>query len=100
MNRFEKTETRPLRIDLSRTFIRQTDLTGANLEGANLSYANCQNAIFRRVNFKNANLEGTNLKGADLSDARNLTHDQLAKAIIDKTTTLAVYLRSGTVGHS
>ena len=46
------------------------------------------------LNFKNANLEGTNLKGADLSDARNLTREQLAKAIIDETTTLPAYLRS------
>jgi Pentapeptide repeats (8 copies) len=95
MNRLEKTESRPLRIDLRRTFIRRTDLADANLEGANLSYADCQNAIFRRVNFKNANLEETNLKGADLSDARNLTREQLAKAIIDDTTTLPAYLRSG-----
>jgi uncharacterized protein YjbI with pentapeptide repeats len=63
-------------------------------EGANLSYADCQNAIFRRVNFKNANLEGTNLKGADLSDARNLSREQLEKAITDKTTILPAYLRT------
>jgi len=94
MNPLEKIEKRPLRIDLSRAFIRRTDLSDANLEGANLSYADCQNALFRRANFKNANLEGTNLKGADLSDARNLTREQLAKAIIDGTTTLPVYLRS------
>jgi uncharacterized protein YjbI with pentapeptide repeats len=49
MNRLDKTEPRPLRIDLSRTFIRRTDLSDANLEGANLSYADCQNAIFRRI---------------------------------------------------
>ncbi|MGH6796372.1 MAG: pentapeptide repeat-containing protein [Methylocella sp.] len=92
MNRLDKTEPKPLRIDLSRTFIRRTDLSDANLEGANLSYADCQNAIFRRVNFKRANLEGTNLKGADLSDARNLTREQLNKAIIDETTILPAYL--------
>jgi uncharacterized protein YjbI with pentapeptide repeats len=86
MNSLEKTEQRPLRIDLSRTFIRRTE--------ANLSYADCQNAIFRSVNFKNANLEGTNLKGADLSDARNLTREQLEKAIIDETTILPAYLRT------
>jgi uncharacterized protein YjbI with pentapeptide repeats len=94
MNSLEKTEQRPLRIDLSRTFIRRTDLSDANLEGANLSYADCQHAIFRRVNFKNANLEGTNFKAADLSDARNLTREQLDKAIIDETTILPAYLRT------
>lgn len=93
MIRPEKTEPRPLRIDLSRTFIRRTDFSGANLEAANLSYADCQNAIFRRLNFKNANLSGTNLKGADLSDARNLTRGQLRLAIIDETTILPAYLR-------
>jgi hypothetical protein len=31
---------------------------------------------------------------ADLSDARNLTREQLDKAIIDETTILAVCLRS------
>jgi uncharacterized protein YjbI with pentapeptide repeats len=94
MNSLEKTERRPLRIDLSRTFIRRTDLSNANLEGANLSYADCQNAIFRRVNFKDANLEGTILRGADLSDSFNLTRAQLDKAIIDETTILPAYLRT------
>jgi uncharacterized protein YjbI with pentapeptide repeats len=94
MNRLDKTEPRPLRIDLNRTFIRRTDLSDANLKGANLSYADCQNTIFRRVNFKNANLEGTILRGADLSDALNLTREQLDKAIIDETTILPTYLRT------
>ena len=94
MNSLEKTEQGPLRIDLSRTFIRRTDLSDANLEGANLSYADCQNAIFRRVNFKNANLQGTILRGADLSDVLNLTREQLDKAIIDETTILPAYLRT------
>ena len=94
MNSLEKTEQRPLRIDLSRTFIRRTDLSNANLEGTNLRYADCQNAIFRRVNFKNANLEGTILRGADLSDALNLTREQLNRAIIDETTILPAYLRT------
>ncbi|MGH6839804.1 MAG: pentapeptide repeat-containing protein [Methylocella sp.] len=85
MNRLEKTEARPLRIDLRRTFIRRTDLSDADLEGANLSYADCQNAIFRRVNFENANLEGTKLKGADPSDVRNLTRDRLDNSIFAET---------------
>ncbi|MCI0465434.1 MAG: pentapeptide repeat-containing protein [Beijerinckiaceae bacterium] len=94
MNRLEGTKPRPFQIDLSRTFIRRTDFSGANLEGADLSYADRQNAIFHRVDFSNASLEGANLKGADLSDARNLTRGQLAKAILDDTTKLPAYLRS------
>ncbi|WP_158811541.1 pentapeptide repeat-containing protein [Beijerinckia sp. L45] len=82
------------KIDLSRTFIRRTDFSGANLGGANLSHADCENAIFRRVNFKDAVLDGTNLKGADLTDAQNLTRLQIEKAITDVTTILPVYLRS------
>jgi uncharacterized protein YjbI with pentapeptide repeats len=83
---------RPLHIDLSGAFIRRTDWSGANLEGANLSRADCKNAKFRRVNFKDTNLEGTNLVGADLTDARNLTREQLATAIVDETTILPSYL--------
>lgn len=92
MNRLEKADSRPLHIDLSGTFIRRTDLSGANLEGANLSRADCKNVNFRAVNFKDTNLEGTNLIGADLTDARNLTREQLAMAIIDETTILPSYL--------
>jgi len=66
------------RVDLSKTDLKHgnfagTDFTGANLSGANL---------------KDANLEGTILKGADLRGAKNLTREQLAKAIIDETTRL------------
>jgi uncharacterized protein YjbI with pentapeptide repeats len=78
------------------TNIRRTNLSGANLEGANLSYAGCKNTIFRGVNFKDAILEGTILVGADLSDARNLTREQLAGAIIDDTTILPPHLKDKT----
>jgi uncharacterized protein YjbI with pentapeptide repeats len=81
-------KTKPLHIDHSRTFIRRTDLSGANLERANFSYADCTNAIFRGA----AILEGTILKGADLSETRNLTREQLSRAIIDETTILPSYL--------
>ncbi len=85
-------KTKPLHIDLGRTFIRRTDLSGANLERANFSYADCTNAIFRGANFKDTILEGTILKGAYLSETRNLTREQLNRAIIDETTILPSYL--------
>ncbi len=93
MNRLEKTESRPLRIDLSRTFIRRTGFTYADVEGANLSIADCRRAIFRPVNYKNANLERTNLRGAELLEARTLTRARLANGLIDETTALLAYLR-------
>ena len=86
-------KVKPLHVDLSRTFIRRTDLSGANLEGANLSYADSKNANFRGANFKDAILDGTVLIGADLSDVRNLTREQLAKAVIDETTILPAGLK-------
>lgn len=86
-------KTKPPRIDLSHTFIRRTDLSGANLKRANFSNADCTNAIFQGANFKDAILEGTILKGADLSETRNLTSEQLSRAIIDETTILPTYLR-------
>jgi uncharacterized protein YjbI with pentapeptide repeats len=57
-----------------------------------LSYADATNANFRGANFKDAVLKGTILRGADLRDARNLTREQLADAIIDETTLLPDYL--------
>jgi uncharacterized protein YjbI with pentapeptide repeats len=94
MNQHVRTAQRDsFEIDLSGTFIRRTDLSYANLERADLSNADCTNAIFRGANFKDAILDGTILKGADLSDAKNLTQEQIAKAIIDKSTILPDYLR-------
>ena len=80
-------------IDLSETFIRRTNLSGANLERANLSGADCSNALFVGANFKDAILAGTILRGADLTGATNLTAAQIATAIIDKSTKLPDGLR-------
>jgi uncharacterized protein YjbI with pentapeptide repeats len=80
----------PLR--LMGAFIRRTDLTDANLEGADLSRADMSNAVARRANFKNAKLWKTILRGTNLADARNLTVQQLAEAIIDETTVLPEYI--------
>ncbi len=79
-------------LDLSGTFIRRTNLNGVNLQNADLSGADCTNATFRGANFTNANLRGTVLKGADLTDAIGLTDEQLARAVVDKTTILPSYL--------
>jgi uncharacterized protein YjbI with pentapeptide repeats len=79
-------------VDIHGAFIRRTDLSHANLERANLAGADATNAIFRGANFKDADLTGTVLKGADLREAKNLTAEQLAQAIIDENTLLPDYL--------
>ena len=84
---------KPFELDLSGTFIRRADLSNANLERADLSNADCTNANFRGANFKDAVLNGTILRGADLTDAKNLTHDQIDKAILDTMTKLPGYLQ-------
>jgi uncharacterized protein YjbI with pentapeptide repeats len=80
-------------VDIHGAFVRRTDLSGADLERANLSHADATNANLRGANFKGANLKGMILRGADLREAKNLTQEQLASAIIDETTLLPDYLQ-------
>jgi uncharacterized protein YjbI with pentapeptide repeats len=80
-------------LDLSGTFIRRTDLSGANLENADLSEADCAFVNFAGANFKGTNLFRTNLRGADLTGARNLTREQIQSALIDAKTILPIELR-------
>jgi uncharacterized protein YjbI with pentapeptide repeats len=76
------------RLDVRGAYLRRTDLSHAKLERANLSRADFSNAVLRDADFKNAILEGTILRGADLTGAKNLTKDQLRKAILDPSTKL------------
>jgi uncharacterized protein YjbI with pentapeptide repeats len=76
------------RLDVRGAYLRRTDLSRAKLERANLSGADFSNAVLRDADFKNAILEGTILRGADLTGAKNLTRDQLRKAILDPKTIL------------
>ena len=85
-------------VDIHGAFVRRTDLSGAQIlrARANLDALDCRcrrNANFRGANFRDANLEGTILRGADLREAKNLTREQLATAIIDETTLLPDYLQ-------
>lgn len=75
-------------VNVRGAFIRRTDWSGAMLRDANLSEADATSALFRGADFENAKLSGTILRGADLRDARNLTAQQLAEAIIDEATLL------------
>ena len=79
-------------LDLHGAFVRRIDLSRADLERANLAHADAANANFRGANFKDADLTGAVLKGAHLREARNLTVEQLAGAVIDENTLLPEYL--------
>lgn len=94
-NAAEKNE---FKLNVQGAYLRRTDLSFANLERANLSRADFTNAIFRGANFKDAVLDGTILNGADLTDAKNLTPNQLKKAIIDRRTKLPRYLSLAEIG--
>ncbi|WP_306119915.1 MULTISPECIES: pentapeptide repeat-containing protein [unclassified Roseitalea] len=79
-------------LDLHGAFLRRTSLSGAVLKNANFAGADFKNARFVGSDFEGANLAGTVLIGADLTDAKNLTVDQLSRAVIDETTTLPDYI--------
>jgi uncharacterized protein YjbI with pentapeptide repeats len=79
-------------LDLHGAFVRRTDLSGASLRGANMTGTDATNAIFRDADFKGAVLNGTILRGADLGGARNLTIEQLSRAVIDDRTILPAYI--------
>jgi uncharacterized protein YjbI with pentapeptide repeats len=82
----------PSVLDLHGACIRRTDLSGTNLANANFSGADCTGVNFRGANFRGAVLKGTILRGADLADAKNLSWEQLAEAVMDETTVLPAYL--------
>lgn len=79
-------------LDIHGAFVRRTNLSGASLRYANLSGADATGANFAGADFFEAKLDGTILSGANLSGARNLTVDQLRKAIIDQHTILPNYI--------
>lgn len=83
-------QTRPL--DLHGAFVRRTDLSGASLRGANMTGVDATNAVFRGADFDGALLDGAILKGADLTGAKNLTLEQLSRAVIDSRTALPSYI--------
>ncbi len=72
------------RANLGGANLQRTDLSKTDLRGANLKYANLKNAILNR----------TKLQGADLTSARNLSQEQIDKAIVDEHTKFPDYLRN------
>lgn len=85
-------------LDLHGAFVRRTDLSGASLRGANMIKVDATNASFREADFAGALLDGAILKGADLTGAKNLTLEQLSRAIIDGKTALPTYIDRAKLG--
>lgn len=80
------------RLRLPGVHIRNIDMQGTVLRNANLARANATGADFRNADMLHADLAGTILRGANLSGARNLTVEQLRKAVIDDETILPDYI--------
>lgn len=74
--------------DLSGADLAEANLSGANLIGANLAGANLRNAILIGADLLVADLNQAVLIGANLLGVHNLTIEQLASAITDRTTQL------------
>lgn len=79
-------------VNLRGAFIRRTDFSDTNFRGADLSRVDAIGALFRNSDFRDARLDGMNLSGADLTGAKNLTAQQLSRAIIDEHTRLPDYI--------
>ncbi|MBV8695725.1 MAG: pentapeptide repeat-containing protein [Chloroflexi bacterium] len=82
------TEASLFMTDLSGANLAGADLTGADLSAANLNAADLTGATLVDANLLVADLNDTVLIGANLRKARNLTTEQLCKAIYDSTTSL------------
>ena len=93
-----KDVTQASTLDLHGAFVRRTDLSGASLRGANMTKVDATNAVFRGADFAGALLDGAILKGADLTGAKNLTLEQLSRAVIDGKTALPTYIDRAKLG--
>lgn len=71
-----------------------SDLAGADFSGAKLVRANFAHSDFSDANLKNADLTDANLSNADLKSVKNLTYEQISRAIINEFTLLPAKFRS------
>jgi hypothetical protein len=74
--------------DLIASNLNGADLRGADLSGVRLWNANLRGACLIASNLNGSDLSRANLKNAILSEAKNLTDEQLAGAILDENTIL------------
>jgi hypothetical protein len=84
------------RANFQGTHFERAIFLGCYLENAFLSEAHLEGATLVGARLQGAYLKGTHLEGSDLSDARGLTRQQLAEAIIDEKTILPDYLQEET----
>lgn len=81
-----------VRLDLSSMPLKKLDMSRFFFGEVNLENADMRGATLRGADFRGARLAAADLRGADLTDARNLTPEQLAAAVIDDTTILPGYI--------
>jgi uncharacterized protein YjbI with pentapeptide repeats len=74
--------------NLTEAVFQFTKISGANFDNANLTKASFFNSEFKATNFLNTNLTNVSFKNIDIRDVRNLTYNQLSKAIINENTIL------------
>ena len=74
--------------DLIASNLNGADLRGADLSGVRLWNANLRGACLIASNLNGSDLSRANLKNAILSEAKNITDEQLAGAILDENTIL------------
>ncbi len=82
------------RANLKKANFGSADLREASLNETNLREVNFSNANLSQANFKDAKLNGAKLYKANLTDAQDLTHGQLEKALLCQT-----ILPDGTVSN-
>jgi uncharacterized protein YjbI with pentapeptide repeats len=78
--------------DLIGANLTGADLTNAILFEAHLDSAKITDAILDSADFRDVTLDGADLRYTDLSKVKNLTAEQVSKAITDSTTLLPDYL--------
>jgi len=71
--------------DFVNVSLTEIPLIGANLTNASLVEANLQGVDLKNVNLDKARVDKANLADADLSQAKNITEEQLGKAILCRT---------------
>lgn len=71
--------------DFIKVNLTEIPLIGANLTNASLVEANLQGVDLKNVNLNKACIDKANLVDADLSQAKNITGEQLSKAILCRT---------------
>ncbi len=79
--------------DMKKAKLRKAKLGKADLSEAELNDADLSKAVLEKANLNKANLSNADLSDADLSGAKNLTQEQIDKAVGDDRTKLPDHLQ-------